>query len=80
MGIFGYPHKIRFGTGNKIVAAGHFKEQPAVFITDAEVPGKIGENAAGSQDLDSESDWKYILIFPTEEQAKAVSDSLVGIY
>lgn len=69
-----------FGYGRKVVALGHYAGTPAVFISDAKTPGKIGEDARReNHPTDHLLPGEIVLIFPTDEQAKAVADALCAV-
>lgn len=61
---------IRFGQGQVGLAIGTFNEEHAVFLSALDHAGVMGEVAYGSRDNLLDGD--IVLLFPTEDQAKAV--------
>jgi hypothetical protein len=68
---------LEFGEGKFVIDTGTYVEKPAVFISVALTPGEVGSSAKREgHPLDRLLPDDIVLTFPTDEQAKAVSDAL----
>jgi len=67
---------VAFGSGDKIVGVGTYKNVPAVFVMPAPIVGVVGERAGDIYSKDSIIACEFVLTFPTGNQAQAVADAL----
>jgi hypothetical protein len=67
---------VAFGSGDKIVDVGTYKNVPAVFVMPAPIVGVVGERAGDIYSKDSIIAGEFVLTFPTGHQAQAVADAL----
>lgn len=71
------PCVLPFGTGALFVQVGTYKETPAVFVARSTSPGTVGTtNPDEEGDPHALKQGEYVMLFPTDAQAKAVADAL----